>query len=203
MALKTLFMAAVTTMLLFAAGAAFADESAASPTVSCPDYAPLAGSAQQVRLLPGQHDVVFSMYGAPGALDTIRQLVAVMREQHLGNGFDPGPGPNPDAKPIFDYLATVGWPVIGYPGGDMQIVGGRGALGREQEASLAAMDRAGVFTAVQLGEWGYYFHNLSLDESWWKGNFGKEFDAYKHQMKPAGLAGYDRRPTSKAEQRGA
>ncbi len=166
---------------------------------SFPDFEALARGMQQPRLLPGQQGVVFTLYGAPGELDKVRQLVAVMREEHLGNGFDPGPGPHPDMKPVFEYLATVGWPVVCYPGGDMQIVGGRGPLGRENEAVLEAMDRSGVFTAVQLGEWGYYFHNLSCDESWWRGNFGKDFDTYKHLMKPAGLAGYDHRPGSKQE----
>jgi hypothetical protein len=122
-----------------------------------------------------------------------------MRAQNLGNGFDPGPGPHPNTKPIFDYLATVGWSVICYSGGDMQIKGGRGAMGREHETALAAMDRAGMFTAVQLGEWGYYFHNLSHVEAWWRDNFGKEFEQFNHLMKPPGLAGYDRRPTSKQE----
>lgn len=171
----------------------------AASVISFPDFATLTNGPQQVRLLPGQSEFVFSMYGAPGELDKLSQLVGVMRDQKLGNGLDPGPGPHPNTKPIFDYLATVGWPVICYPGGDMQIKGGRGALGRENEASLAAMDRAGVFTAIQLGEWGYYFHNLSHAESWWRDNFGKDFDTYKHLMKPAGLAGYDRRPTSKQE----
>lgn len=173
----------------------------AAPTTnpSAPSFAALAAGPQQVRLLPGQPGVVFTMYGAPGELGQLRQLVAVMREQHLGNGLDPGPGPHPQAKPIFDYLATVGWPVICYPGGDMQVKGGRGVLERADEASLEAMDRAGVFTAVQLGEWGYYFHNLSHVESWWRDNFGPEFDTFKHLMKPAGLAGYDRRPASRRE----
>ncbi len=164
-----------------------------------PDFPTLARGAQQVRLLPGQREFVFTLYGAPGELEKIQQLVTVMREQHLGNGFDPGPTPLPNTKPIFDYLATVGWPVICYPGGDMQVKGGRGALGRENEAALANMDRAGVFTAVQLGEWGYYFHNLSHNPPWWRDNFGQDFDAYKHLMKPPGLAGYDRRPVSKRE----
>lgn len=164
-----------------------------------PDFATLARGAQQVRLLPGQREFVFTLYGAPGELEKIQQLVTVMREQHLGNGFDPGPTPLPNTKPIFDYLATVGWPVICYPGGDMQVKGGRGALGRESEAALVNMDRAGVFTAVQLGEWGYYFHNLSHNPPWWRDNFGQDFDTYKHLMKPPGLAGYDRRPVSKRE----
>ena len=163
------------------------------------DYRALAEGPQGVRLLPGQSNVVFSMYGAPGELERLRQLVAVMREQKLGNGFDPGPGPHPNTKPIFDYLATVGWPVTCYPGGDMQVKGGRGALRREDELSLEAMDRAGVFTAVQLGEWGYYFHNLSHAESWWHDNFGPDFAAFKHLVKPPGLAGYDRRPASRRE----
>ncbi len=182
------------------AGTALAEE-AASPAagVVFPEYDTLANGPQQLRPLPGQHAVVFSMYGAPGELEKLRQLVAVMREQKLGNGLDPGPSPQPDATPVFDYLATVGWPVVCYPGGDMQIKGGRGPLGRDNEASLAAMDQAGVFTAVQLGEWGYYFHNLSCNEPWWRDNFGKDFDEYKQLMKPSGLAGYDRRPVSKQE----
>ena len=153
----------------------------------------------QVQLLPGQHGVVFSMYGAPGEMDKLRQLVQVMREQKLGNGFDPGPSPNSNTKPLFDYLATVGWPVISYSGGEMQIKGGRSVFGPEHEAALATMDQAGVFTALQLGEWGYYFHNLSPNEPWWRDVYGKEFDNFKHLMKPAGLAGYDRRPTSRRE----
>jgi hypothetical protein len=52
---------------------------------------------------------------------------------------------------------------------------------------------------VQLGEWGYYFHNLAPNEPWWRDVYGKEFDAFKHLMKPPGLAGYDRRPTSRRE----
>jgi hypothetical protein len=62
-----------------------------------------------------------------------------------------------------------------------------------------SLDRAGVFTAVQLGEWGYYFHNLAPSEPWWRNVYGKEFDEFKHLMKPAGLAGYDRRPVGKKE----
>ena len=123
-----------------------------------------------------------------------------MRQQNLGNGFDPGPAARAASKPLFDYLATVGWPVIAYPGcADMQIKGGRCVLGREDEAALAALDRAGVFSAVQLGEWGYYFHNLAPNERWWRDVYGREFDSFKHLMKPVGLSGYDRRPTNRRE----
>ncbi|MCL5097215.1 MAG: hypothetical protein M1608_06770 [Candidatus Omnitrophica bacterium] len=87
-----------------------------------------------------------------------------------------------------------------YPGGpDMQVKGGRCVLTKEDESALAALDRAGVFSAVQLGEWGYYFHNLSSNESWWRLVYGSEFEAFRHLMKPPGLAGYDRRPASRLE----
>lgn len=164
-----------------------------------PRYESLAGGAQQVRLLPGSGQFVFSLYGAPGDLNSVGLLVDVMRDQKLGNGFDPGPGPNSNSKPIFDYLAANGWPVVFYSGGEMQIKGGRSVFGREQESALRSMDRAGVFTAFQLGEWGYYFHNLSHKESWWRDVYGKDFDAFKHLKKPAGLAGYDHRPANRRE----
>lgn len=164
-----------------------------------PDFETLAAGPQQIRLLPGQREFVFSMYGAPGQLESLRQLVKVMRDQRLGNGFDPGPGPAPGSKPIFDFLAAVGWPVVCYSGAEMQIEGGRAILGPENEACLAAMDRAGLFSAVQLGEWGYYFHNLAPNEPWWRDVYGKEFEQFKHLMKPAGLAGYDHRPSTRKE----
>ncbi|HVV71509.1 MAG TPA: hypothetical protein VHI52_08430, partial [Verrucomicrobiae bacterium] len=71
--------------------------------------------------LPGHAGIVFTMYGTPGDLDPVKQLVKVMQQEHLGNGFDPGPTPNPNTKPILDYLAEVRWPVACYPGcADMQ-----------------------------------------------------------------------------------
>jgi hypothetical protein len=154
----------------------------------------------QIRSLPGHSAFAFSMYGAPADLEPLKQLIQVMRDQSLGNAFDPGPTPSPSSKGIFDYLAAIGWPVACYPGcADMQIKGGRCVLGPENQAALASMDHAGLFSAVQLGEWGYYFHNLAPNESWWRDVYGKEFDTYKHLMKPAGLAGYDKRPASRQE----
>src|SRR5207245_2563648 len=135
---------------------------------SFPNYKMLADGPWQPRLLPGQREFVFTMYGAPSELEPLRHLVTLMQEQKLGNGFDPGPAARANNRPAFDYLASIGWPVIAYPGcGDMQIKGGC-VLGHEDEAALATLDRAGIFNAVQLGEWGYYFHNLSGNERWWR-----------------------------------
>jgi hypothetical protein len=154
----------------------------------------------RVQGFPGHPDFVFSMYGTPGDLGPLKELVRVMRELGLGNGFDPGPTPHPSQRAVFEYLAGVGWPVMCYPGcADMQIKGGRCILGPEDQAILTPMDNAHVFTAVQLGEWGYYFHNLSWNEPWWHDVYGEEFDQFKHLIKPRGLAGYDRRPTSRRE----
>ena len=164
-----------------------------------PDYALLTRTPWQPVLLPGTSGFVFTLYGAPSDLNALRRVVSVMQEKDLANGFDPGPSARAANQPVFDYLATVGWPVIAYPGcADMQIKGGC-ALGVEDLAALSSLDQASVFNAVQLGEWGYYFHNLSCDERWWKEVYGKEFDTRKHLMKPPGLAGYDHRPTSRGE----
>jgi hypothetical protein len=180
--------------------AALAGKAAPRPaSVSFPSFRTLSQGAQQVRLLPGQREFVFTMYSAPEDVGPFRQLVEVMRAHHLGNGFDPLAGMGPRSRPLFDYLATVGWPAIGYSGSEMQIMGGRAVLGPKDAAALAPMDRAGLFTAVQLGEWGYYFHNLSCNEPWWREVYGKEFAAFKHLMKPPGLAGYDRRPANRQE----
>lgn len=168
--------------------------------VPFPDYQAISAGPHQVRLLPGQPKFVFTMYGTPGDVDQLKQLVDVMKEKHLGNGFDPGPAARAAAKPLLDYLATLSWPIVAYPGcADMQIKGGRCVLGPEDLAALGELDRAGVFNAVQLGEWGYYFHNLSPNERWWRDVYGPDFEAMKHLMKPAGLAGYDKRPTNRRE----
>ena len=150
--------------------------------------------------LPGHPSFVFTLYGVPSDLGPLKELVGVMRREGLGNGFDPGPTPAPNTKPVFDYLAGIGWPVVCYPGcGDMQIKGGRCVMGPANAGALESMDRAGLFSAVQLGEWGYYFHNLSHNEPWWRDVYGREFETYKHLMKPPGLSGYDRRPATKQE----
>jgi hypothetical protein len=165
-----------------------------------PEFSAIAAGPWHVQLLPGRQDFTFTMYGCPGSLDELKQLVGVMREKGLGNGFDPGPTARASSRPVFDYLATVGWPIICYPGwSDMQVKNGRCRLQDADEEALKVLDRAGVFSAIQLGEWGYYFHNLSPVESWWRDVYGKDFDAYKHLMQPAGLKGYDRRPTSRRE----
>ena len=168
-----------------------------------PVYVSAAEPSQPTRLpqlLPGQQGFVFTMYGSPGDLPELQELVAVMKERGLGNGFDPGPAARAASRPLFEYLATIGWPIICYPGwSDMQVKDGRSRLNDEDEAALQTLDQAGVFSAIQLGEWGYYFHNLSSNEGWWHDVYGAEFDKYKQLKKPPGLKGYDHRPANRRE----
>lgn len=166
---------------------------------SFPSFRSLVNSPQQVHLLPGKSEFVFSLYGAPGDMTPLKQVVEVLKQNNLANGFDPGPGPNPNAGPMFEYLASLGWPIVFYSGGEMQIKGGRSVFGINEESMLMKLDAAGIFSAYQLGEWGYYFHNLSPNERWWRDVYGKEFESFKHLMKPKGLAGYDRLPSGKKE----
>lgn len=154
------------------------------------------------KLLPGQSEFNFSLYGTPGSIEELKRLVAFMREQHLGSAFDPGPTASASSRPLIEYLATVGWPVIYYPpdGGRMQIRGGTSVLSNKDEEVLRILDDAGVFSAIQLGEWGYHFHQLASDEGWWRAVLGADFDSQaKRFMKPEDQRGYDPLPTTRRE----
>jgi hypothetical protein len=106
-----------------------------------PSYETLKSGPRQVRLLPGQSGFVFTLYGAPAELATVRELITVLRKQGLGNGFDPGPGPRPGAKPTMDYLADEHWPVVFYSGGEMQIKGGELYLALQKKQTWPAWTR--------------------------------------------------------------
>lgn len=165
------------------------------------NYEAVSNGPWKVRPLPG-HPFTFTMYGCPGEPNRLKELVAVMKEQRLGNGFDPGPSARAESAPLFEVLASVGWPVICYPGySDMQIKEGRSRLSDADEAAMRILDRAGVFSGIQLGEWGYFFHHLSTSEPWFRDVYPEPevFKAHKHLIKPAGLAGYDTRPKSRRE----
>lgn len=164
-----------------------------------PTFEALESGPWRVRLL-GQHDFTFSIYGCPARLESIQALVATMKAEALGNGFDPGPAVVVAHRPLYEYLREVGWPVVAYASSsDHQVKEGTCVLSKEREAILEILDDAGIFTATQLGEWGYYFHNLSHRESWWRDVYGEKFDELRHLMKPKGLAGYDRMPGSRKE----
>ena len=163
------------------------------------DWQTISARLPGLKLLPGTSRFTFSMYGAPGSVTELKELVDVMRAKDLGNGFDPA-GSSPSQMPAAcAYLASIGWPAIFYSGGDMQIVGGRAVFGAETSAALDIMRKKPLFAAYQLGEWGYYLHNLSNNESWLKDVFGPDFDKFRHLVKPPGLAGYTHMPASKQE----
>ncbi len=186
--------------LLSCVGAEASDSAADSADRRFPTHEELNSGPWRVRLLPGSREFTFTMYGCPGNVHELKQLVAVMQQRGLGNGFDPGPTAKVASRPLFEYLATVGWPLICYPGyADMQVKEGRCRLSDEDEEALRILDRAGVYSAIQLGEWGYYFHNLAPVESFWRSVYGPDFESYKHLVKPLGLKGYDAKPTTRQE----
>lgn len=153
------------------------------------------------RLLPGQETLVFSFYGAPADPAELATLTEVLQRERLANGFDLAPAPHIEAAPTFRFLVQQRWPVVSLPPfyGEFQVAGSRSRLDDAQEGLLATLDQAGVFNALQLGEWGYYFHELSHNESWWRGAFGNDFEAFRHLMKRAELRGFDRHPTSRED----
>ena len=155
----------------------------------------------QVKLLPGQRGRVFTLYGCPGNPDEVKRLIATMKEKGLGNGFDPGPTAVAANSALYRYFAEINWPVVGYPPyfAEFQVKHGRSQLTNADEDALQVMDDSNTFMAIQLGEWGYYFHNLSSNEQWHRDVFGDEFERFKHFIKPAGLKGYDAKPKSRKE----
>lgn len=167
---------------------------ATAPTFEALNQGPL-----RLRPMPGTQGFSFSLYGAPGDLNSVRELTGVLQREHLANAWDPGPGPGPGSEAVMEFLARLRWPVVFYSGGEMQIMGGRAVFGEEQRKRVRPLDDAGVFNAYQLGEWGYYFHNLAATESWWRSVYGAEFETYRHLMKPKGLAGYYRFPKDRRE----
>lgn len=160
------------------------------------------GMPPEPRLLPGTRTFHFSLYGAPGDPKELESLVRVVKERHLASGFDPGPAASAASRPAFEYLARLGWPVILYPpdGGRMQVQGSTSYLKGEDEAAVRLLDEAGVFNAIQLGEWGYHFHRLRSDEGWWRAVLGEDFEGQKGRfVKPGGNMGYDPKPTTRRE----
>lgn len=173
---------------------------AASPGTNAPAW--LKASAPEPRLLPGTTNFHFSLYACPGDPKELESLVTFLRERHLASAFDPGPAAVEGSRPAFEYLAKLGWPVILYPpdGGRMQLQGSTSVLNREDESAVRVLDEAGVFNAIQLGEWGYHFHRLRSDAGWMKAVLGPDFESERDRfLKPVDSMGYDPKPTTRRE----
>ena len=154
------------------------------------------------RLFPGSREFHFSLYACPGDPVELESLVQFLKDKNLSSAFDPGPSASVGSRPALEYLARLGWPVILYPpeGGRMQVQGGTSVLSREDEEAVRLLDHAGVFQAIQLGEWGYHFHRLRSDTGWWKAVLGPDFEALKDRyIKPPGSMGYDPKPLTRRE----
>lgn len=154
------------------------------------------------RPLPGSTNFHFSLYASPSDPRELESLLRALQSTGLANALDPGPSAVAGSRAAFEVLARQGWPVILYPpdGGRMQLEGGTSVLNAEDEAAVRILDGAGVFSAIQLGEWGYHYHRLRTDEGWMKAVLGADFDSMKGRfLKPKGGAGYDPIPANRRE----
>lgn len=154
------------------------------------------------RLLPGSSQFHFSLYSVPSDVSELTSLVEVLRSQSLASAFDPGPSASATSRPVMEYLARLGWPVVLYPpdGGRMQVQGGTSFLSAADEEAVRLLDQAGVFNAIQLGEWGYHFHRLRTDEGWWRAVLAADFESHRSRfLKQPGSMGYDPKPTTRRE----
>jgi len=159
-------------------------------------------TAPMPRLLPGSTNFHFSLYGCPTEPRELESFLDSLEKQGLANALDPGPSASAGSRAAFEVLARRVWPVILYPpdGGRMQLEGGTSLLQAEDEAAVRILDGAGVFNAIQLGEWGYHYHRLRSDERWMRDVLGKDFESQGHRfLHPAGNQGYETMPTTRRE----
>ncbi|MBI1318611.1 MAG: hypothetical protein GC168_06645 [Candidatus Hydrogenedens sp.] len=151
-------------------------------------------------LLPHADEFVFTLYGAPGEVERLESLMDFLEARGLANGFDPGPAASAGSAEALAAIASRGWPCISYPPfGDFQVKNGRAELTDADEAAVAVFDTAQVFQGIQLGEWGYHFHNLSMNEEWFRSAYGDAFEDYKHLLRNPAWKGYDAPPSDRRE----
>ncbi len=162
----------------------------------------VANTAPVPRLLPGSDRFHFSLYACPSDPAELASLLDAMEAMGLGNALDPGPSAVAGSRGAFEVLARRRWPVVLYPpdGGRMQLEGGTSVLRAEDEAAVRILDSAGVFNAIQLGEWGYHYHRLRTDPAWMKAVLGADFEETKERflMRP-GSAGYETPPATRRD----
>lgn len=167
-----------------------------------PRFRTFDASPPEPPLLPGSDVFHFSLYGAPSDPVELESLVGVLKARHLASAFDPGPAATAASAPAIDLLVRLGWPVVLYPpdGGRMQVRGGTSVLSGADEEVVRRLDRAGVFAAIQLGEWGYHFHRLTSDTGWWRAVLGPDFESQGGRfVRPAENRGYLPVPTTRRE----
>jgi hypothetical protein len=159
-------------------------------------------TAPEPRWLPGSTNVHFAIYGGPSEPRELESFLGALERLGLADAMDPGPSASAGSRAAFEVLARRRWPVILYPpdGGRMQLEGGTSLLSAEDEAAVRILDGAGVFTAIQLGEWGYHYHRLRTDPNWMRDVLGKDFEAQRGRfLRPPGTQGYDPVPTTRRE----
>ena len=159
-------------------------------------------TAPALRLLPGSTNFHFSIYGGPSEPRELESFLKALETLGLANALDPGPSATAGSRGAFEVLARRRWPVILYPpdGGRMQLEGSTSVLSADDEAAVRVLDDAGVFNAIQLGEWGYHYHRLRTDPNWMRDVLGKDFEAQRNRfLRPPETQGYEPIPKTRRE----
>ena len=159
-------------------------------------------TAPALRLLPGSTNFHFSIYGGPSEPRELESFLKALESLGLANALDPGPSATAGSRGAFEVLARRRWPVILYPpdGGRMQLEGSTSVLSADDEAAVRVLDDAGVFNAIQLGEWGYHYHRLRTDPNWMRDVLGKDFEAQRNRfLRPPETQGYEPIPKTRRE----
>jgi len=159
-------------------------------------------TAPALRLLPGSTNFHFSIYGGPSEPRELESFLKALETLGLANALDPGPSATAGSRGAFEVLARRRWPVILYPpdGGRMQLEGSTSVLSADDEAAVRVLDDAGVFNAIQLGEWGYHYHRLRTDPNWMRDVLGKDFETQRNRfLRPPETQGYEPVPKTRRE----
>jgi hypothetical protein len=156
-------------------------------------------------LLPGADDFVMTLYGAPSVAADLAPLLSFVASRGLAQGLDPGPAAGAPGD-VYALLADANLSFVQmYPGADFEVPDGDAPGTSLTPGNVARMrvlnGSAATTVSVGFGEFGYFFHCLHTDSDWWHAIYPKpaDFDRHKHGITPAGLFGFESRPSSHAE----
>jgi hypothetical protein len=162
------------------------------------DYANLEQRGWQPLLLPGMHAVGFAHYGLPADPSLYGPYTLMLKAHDLANMYDTGPAITSTSPDFFNLLARERFGVIPWYGWSyFQVGNSPSPLTNEVLGKLRPLEESGVFSAMEFGEWDYYFHELSSNKTWFQQVMGSDYERLHYLMRPAGWKGYRSMPANR------